>query len=72
MRYILLSLFLVAAPSDLAAKTPWQAEFAKVDATPTKPVRLAGYGSRDHPSEGVDTPLNVRAVALKHGDDQAL
>ena len=32
-----------------------------------KPVRMAGYGNRDHPSEGVDTPLYVRAAALKHG-----
>jgi putative membrane-bound dehydrogenase-like protein len=26
---------------------------------------MAGYGSRDHPSEGVDTQLHVRCVALK-------
>jgi putative membrane-bound dehydrogenase-like protein len=69
MRYILLSLVLVGATSDLAANTPWQAGFARVDATPREPVRMAGYGNRDHPSEGVDTPLYVRAAALKHGED---
>ncbi len=52
---------------------PWLAGFAKVDVTPTEPVRMAGYGSRDHPSEGIDTPLYVRCVALQSpsGDQPA-
>ncbi len=44
---------------------PWLVGTARVDVTPTEPVRMAGYGSRDHPSDGVDTPLYVRCVALK-------
>jgi putative membrane-bound dehydrogenase-like protein len=71
MRYILFSLFFIGAASDLAARDAWQAGFARVDATPTEPVRMAGYGSRDRPSEGIDTPLYVRAMALKRGEDPA-
>jgi putative membrane-bound dehydrogenase-like protein len=71
MRYILFSLILMGATSDLAARDGWQAGFARVDATPTEPVRMAGYGNRDRPSEGVDTPLYVRAAALKRGEDPA-
>jgi putative membrane-bound dehydrogenase-like protein len=69
MRYILFSLIVIGATSNPAARAAWQAGFARVDATPTEPVRMAGYGSRDRPSEGVDTPLYVRAAALKRGDD---
>ena len=43
----------------------WLAGFSRVDVTPTEPVRMAGYGSRDHASEGIDTPLYVRCFALK-------
>ena len=42
----------------------WRAGFARVDVTPTEPVRMSGYGSRDRPSEGIDTPLYVRSLAL--------
>ncbi len=45
-------------------KPLWLAGFSKVDITPTEPVRMAGYGSRDHPNEGIDTPLHVRCLAL--------
>src|SRR5687767_13118728 len=69
MRQILFFLILVGPASDLAADTPWHAGFSRVDATPREPVRMAGYGSRDHPSEGIDTPLYVRAVVLKHGQE---
>jgi len=47
----------------------WKAGVAKVDITPQEPVRMSGYGNRDHPSEGVDLPLSVRCVALLHRDD---
>jgi putative membrane-bound dehydrogenase-like protein len=30
---------------------------------------MSGYGNRDRPSEGIDTPLYVRAAVFKHGDD---
>ena len=62
---IVLAVALVCADSRAArATTTWEAGFAKVDVTPTEPVRMSGYGSRDHPHEGVDTPLFVRAACL--------
>ncbi len=62
----------VLTSSNLAAETQWMAGFSRVDVTPIEPVRMAGYGSRDHASEGVDTPLYVRCFALKNpSDDQA-
>ncbi|QEF98670.1 Neutral ceramidase precursor [Stieleria maiorica] len=51
--------------TDCPAATTWQAGFAKLDVTPTEPLRMSGYGNRDHPSEGIDTPLFVRAVCLQ-------
>lgn len=64
--------FFVAIPSTsslaLEPENPWRVGTAKVDITPTEPVRMAGYGSRDRPSEGVDTPLFVRCLALQSHD----
>jgi hypothetical protein len=48
-----------------AAGAKFEAGFAKVDVTPQKPVRMSGYGNRDHPSEGVETRLHARAMALR-------
>ncbi|HFB98412.1 MAG TPA: hypothetical protein ENJ62_04665, partial [Bryobacterales bacterium] len=53
----------------LAAAAGWGAEFragaARVDVTPEGPIWMSGYAVRDHPSEGVDQPLYVRALALE-------
>ena len=38
---------------------------AKVDITPSSPSRLAGYGSRDHPHEGVHDPVSLRALYVR-------
>src|SRR5690606_4938232 len=43
----------------------FEAGFARIDVTPTEPLRLSGYANRDRPFEGIDTPLHVRAMALK-------
>ena len=37
---------------------------AVVDVTPSYPIRLMGYGSRKTESEGVASPLKVRALAI--------
>ena len=37
---------------------------AVVDVTPAYPIRLMGYGSRKTESEGVASPLKVRALAI--------
>ena len=40
---------------------------AVVDVTPSYPLRLMGYGSRKTESEGVASPLKVRAIAIGEG-----
>ncbi|MBA3313786.1 MAG: neutral/alkaline non-lysosomal ceramidase N-terminal domain-containing protein [Planctomycetota bacterium] len=54
----------------VAADLKIEAGFGKVDVTPTEPVRLSGYGNRNHASEGVDTPLHARALALRPQDGE--
>lgn len=54
-----------------AEEVTFEAGFAKVDVTPTDPVRLSGYGNRDRPSEGIDVPLFVRAMALRLAGGEA-
>ncbi|MGI9474715.1 MAG: neutral/alkaline non-lysosomal ceramidase N-terminal domain-containing protein [Rubripirellula sp.] len=47
-------------------QTHWQVGLSKIDITPQEPVRMAGYGSRNRPSDGVDTPLHVRCMAIQN------
>lgn len=47
----------------------WLAGLAKVDITPKEPVRLSGYGNRNLPSAGVDSPLSVRCLAFRKVSD---
>jgi neutral ceramidase len=42
----------------------WKAGVARVDTTPSKPVRMAGYASRTSPSQGVAHSLAAKALAL--------
>ena len=46
------------------APAGWKAGVARVDTTPTAPVRMAGYASRTSPSQGVAHPLVAKALAL--------
>jgi neutral ceramidase len=43
----------------------WKIGVAKVKITPKQSMFLAGYGFRDHPSEGKDTELWAKALALE-------
>ncbi|MGD8786061.1 MAG: neutral/alkaline non-lysosomal ceramidase N-terminal domain-containing protein, partial [Phycisphaerales bacterium] len=43
-----------------------QAGTAKVDITPEKPVKMAGYASRKELSTGVHDPLSARAIAFEN------
>jgi hypothetical protein len=43
----------------------WKAGVAKADITPKEPIWMAGFGSRNHPSEGVRQDLYVKALALQ-------
>ena len=63
--WLLTAVFVTGGLSEAA---DFQCGFAKVDITPNAPLRLSGYGNRATPSEGVDTPLFVRAMALRAGD----
>jgi len=49
----------------------WHVGIAKVDITPREPVRMAGYGNRDRPSDSVDSPLAVRCMALRPDGESA-
>ena len=45
---------------------------AKIDITPKKPVKMAGYGSRTGLSEGVHDPLSARVVAFENDSQRLL
>ncbi|MCA9230369.1 MAG: neutral/alkaline non-lysosomal ceramidase N-terminal domain-containing protein [Planctomycetales bacterium] len=60
--------FVVTDQSRAAEETPMQFGFAKVDVTPTEPIRLSGYGDRKTAFEGVDERLYARVMALRYGD----
>src|SRR5271166_6012888 len=48
----------------------WKAGVARVDTTPTTPVRMAGYASRTSPSQGVAHALGAKALALADARDR--
>ncbi len=65
---VVIVLFMLFAPAMVCAEeSAWQAGAAAVDITPTAPMWLAGYASRDHVSEGTIHPLWVKALALQDG-----
>ena len=43
----------------------WKVGLARVNITPTEPVRMAGYGSRVEPSQGVASELFAKSLALE-------
>lgn len=43
----------------------YRAGIARVDITPKQPIWLSGYGSRNHPSDGVISPLFAKALAIE-------
>ncbi len=64
--------FVVLGSGSVDAAQPssgWKAGVAKVDTTPTAPVRMSGYASRTSPSQGVDHPLAAKALALADARD---
>jgi putative membrane-bound dehydrogenase-like protein len=52
---------------DASGADNWMVGVAKVDITPTKPVRLSGYGNRSKPTLEIDDPLSARAFAFRQG-----
>jgi hypothetical protein len=55
---------MIFAPSR-AAESEWRVGLAQVKITPAQPIFLAGYASRNHPFEKVETDLFVKALALE-------
>lgn len=61
---ILPALCLMAASAGVAPAQNWRAGAASVVVTPKGPAWLAGFASRNRPSEGVVSDLRVKALAL--------
>lgn len=59
--WLLLMCFSTLAP----AQSAWKAGVARVSITPQEPIWLAGFASRDRPSEGVLQDIYVKALALE-------
>ncbi len=51
-----------------ASAQGWSAGVTRVNITPEQPMWMAGYGARDHQSEGTIHPLWVKALALEDAD----
>ena len=58
---------LLAVCASAQTRDQWSAGAAKVVITPTESIWMAGYGSRTKPSEGVQTDLYLKALALDDG-----
>jgi hypothetical protein len=67
-----LALVVTACFGSATAAEPYRAGVGKVEITPKEPIRLAGYASRNKPSEGVDQPLYLKALALQDGEHPPL
>ena len=60
-----LILVLVVVLQAMAQTTAWRAGAAAVSITPTEPIWLAGYASRDKPHQSVRQPIYVKALAIR-------
>jgi Neutral/alkaline non-lysosomal ceramidase, N-terminal len=57
--------FLALAFAPLLCGAGYQAGVASMDITPTEPIYLSGYASRNHPSVGVALPLKAKALVIQ-------
>ena len=67
---LVLSLGLGAPGRAKSDKIELQVGLARVKITPEVPIRMAGYASRNKPSEGVLTDLYAKAMAFADGQDE--
>lgn len=51
--------------SEIDHTPEWRAGTATADITPTEPMRMAGYGSREEPAEGTLQNIHAKAVAFE-------
>ncbi len=68
--HIAVALLVLATTGTAIAAEPsdWKAGIAAVKVTPEGPIRMAGYASRNKPSEGVLMDLWAKALVLEDGD----
>jgi arylsulfatase A-like enzyme len=52
---------------DEAPPAGYRIGVGRADITPPGPIWMAGYGNRNKPSEGVELPLQARALAVQQG-----
>jgi hypothetical protein len=65
------TVFLTPAAAECSqSKSQLRAGAAKIDITPEKPVKMAGYGARTALSEGVHDPLSARVVAFENNGER--
>jgi len=64
------TLLAVASGQAGQSEPQWQVGLAKVCITPQEPIRMAGYASRNKPSEGVLADLYAKAMAVRYGDGE--
>ena len=69
MRFQSLIICLVLVGSATTAVAgQWKAGVARVNITPTKPLMMGGYASRDRPADGTLTDLWAKALVLQDGN----
>ena len=72
-RAIFVGVLIAGVPARLrGAASGLEVGIAARDITPDGPIWLAGYAARKHPSEKVDSPLMVQAVALRVGEERVV
>jgi hypothetical protein len=71
-RIAFLVLALAIAGSVRGEDSGWKAGVAKTRIAPKGPVYMAGYAARKTPSEGIDLPLEAKALALQDAQGHTL
>lgn len=66
-RVVCFAAILTVNTASPALAEPLRAGVAKVEVVPPEPAYMAGYGSRNKPSEGVFDPLHARVLVFEHG-----
>src|SRR5262245_3038256 len=69
---LLLPLLLLAVPARADEPAPYRVGAARIDVTPSYPVRLNGFGFRRTESEGVTRPIVAGALAIDDGEPAVL
>jgi len=63
--FLILTFYTAGVSAQAGIYKGWKAGVARVVITPNQPLWMAGYGNRDHPSEGKIVDLWAKALALQ-------